>query len=602
VTALSYDPNNLAQWWESRQTEDNRHWVRISAEAGDLVRTHTGREDLIVAIEPGFGKGHPAVFIPEQAKIEIDPDVCVHGINPRDIHLDSEVGQLEHPSLVGGLDHEGGHSEFTLWPIDQTPSKRRVVQTALLIEEPLMERDILRSRPHRRVFLRSTFHSIVNKGDEPIDSVASAAHMAALVGGRIDAGVLDADEVAPVMDVVKAILGDRYEQFRQIWLDGMAIPLRTDAAEMEALGQRWLDLLGDDAEEGDGGEGETLVFVCGEPRDGDSSGDGEGEGNGTGGLLAKVADQVSQSAEQEAAEQVDAAKVRDIVAARKAEAADGNKDDATASEVFDKKIIFVGHGYGYGSEGLSSQRNPTPVERAQANVLAADLRKAQHRDRSKTTVSSTLPPGRLNSTAAVRRSAERSQGMISTAQPWRATKRKRVPNPPITVGIACDISGSMSSATAAVASAAWVIAHAVHRNEGDSATVAYGEKVHAVVKPGESPDKVRDFAANGGMENWTGAMRAMNGSLFRGATGVKLAVFISDGHYIGKQHEDGNKMVAKLMRDGVKVLWIGFDGRSERGSYGGDIVPEGAEYVRIGDPSQMGKVIGQAMVRLLEKA
>jgi hypothetical protein len=160
----------------------------------------------------------------------------------------------------------------------------------------------------------------------------------------------------------------------------------------------------------------------------------------------------------------------------------------------------------------------------------------------------------------------------------------------------------MRWATDAVASAAWVIARAVHQAEGDSATVAYGERVHAVVKPGESPAKVREFAANGGMENWTSAMRALNGALRLDApNGVRLMVFISDGQYTYAQRENGDKMVAKLMADGVKVLWLGFHGAGGYGSRN-DIVPAGAVYARITDPSKMGIIIGDAMVKLLEKA
>lgn len=188
-------------------------------------------------------------------------------------------------------------------------------------------------------------------------------------------------------------------------------------------------------------------------------------------------------------------------------------------------------------------------------------------------------------------------GMMSNAEPWRRTTYRHVDSPPIAVGIGCDISGSMRIATAAVASAAWVIATAIHQNEGDTATVAYGNRVHAVVRPGEQPEGVRDFNANGGMEDWVGAMRSLNGALnLERGKGVRLAVFISDGHYTGSQRAEGDRMATRLMEAGVKILWIGFDGAKR------DIVVPGAEYVHLGDPSNMGRVIGEAMVSLLERA
>ena len=596
--ALTYDPNNLDSWWESRQKADTKEWLRIGSEMNEWVQGLARRDDLLVIVEPGAGKGAPAVFLPETGNIEIDPDVCAEGMNPADIRMDTEQGRLNHASFAGAGGHEGGHGAYSKWAIDQNPKKRAIVQAALLLEEPAMEGDLVRDRPETRVLLRSTFHKIVNRKDQPIDTVMGAAGMVALAVGRADAGVLDHSEVQPITDICKTVLGDRFDQLRQVVLDVQAIGVRDDATVMEGFGKKWLDILGDDAK-GDGGEG-VVIYICGEgdPSESDSDGNGEpqdGEGDGNS-VVKMVAEAISDAAEQEAKEQADAAKVRDIADQAKKDAADARKDEKQATETFES-VKFVGHGSGWGSEGLSGERPAKPAEFGQANVLADRLRKAQFRDRSVTVVNTTTPPGRLKSAQAMKRSAERAMGLPPTAQPWKQTIRKHVDQPPITVGIGCDISGSMRIATDAVASAAWVIARAVHLNEGDSATVAYGERVHAVVKPGETPAKVREFAANGGMENWVGAMRALNGALnLDSQDGVRLAVFISDGQYTHSQREQGNKMVKRLMDSGVKVLWIGFNGQPR------DTAPKGAEYVRLSDPSRMGAVIGDAMVKLLEAA
>jgi hypothetical protein len=593
---LAYDPSNLDSWWESRQKADTKHWVRISAEIGEWVQSIAKRDDLLVVIEPGSGKGAPAVFLPETGTVEINPDVCAEGMNPADIHMDTEAGRLAHPSFAGAGGHEGGHGAHSLWPIDQNPKKRAIVQAALLLEEAAMEGDVVREHPEVRTLLRATFNKIVNKQDEPIDTVMGAAGMVALAVGRADAGVLDHAEVKPITDVCKAVLGDRFDQLRQVVLDVQKIGVRDDAEVMEGFGKKWLDILGDDAK-GDAGEG-PVIYVCGEEHGEGGDGDEEGkDGEGKDGVVKQVADAVSEAAEQEAKGQVDAAKVRDEVESRKKDAAEDKKDEKAATEAFAKPPKFVGHGSGWGSEGLSGERAPKPAEFGQANVLTERIRKAQFRDRSVTTITTAVPPGRLKSAQAMKRSAERAMGLPPTAQPWKQTVRKQVDQPPITVGIGCDISGSMRWATDAVASAAWVIARAVHLCEGDSATVAYGERVHAVVKPGESPARVREFAANGGMENFIGANRALNGALqLEGATGTRLLVFISDGQYTHSQREQGDKYVARLIESGVKVLWIGFYGQPR------DTAVKGCEYVRLTDPSKMGSIIGDAMVRLLEQA
>lgn len=589
--ALSYDPMNLDSWWESRQKADSKEWVRISAEIGEWVQGLAKRDDLLVVVEPGSGKGAPAVFLPESATIEINSDVCAEGMNPADIHMDSEAGRLAHPSFAGAGGHEGGHGAYSKWQLDQNPKKRAIVQAALLLEEPAMEGDLVRDHPEARVLLRATFNKIVNKG-EPIDTVMGAAGMVALAIGRADSGVLDHAEIAPITDVCKSVLGDRFDQLRQVVLDVQAIGIRDDAAIMEAHGQRWLDILGDDAKD-DGGEG-PVIYICGEEHGDGGEGDQDGEGQG---VVAQVSGAISDAAEQEAKGQADAAKVRDIAEQAKKDAAEGKKDEKAAEETFDKEIKFVGHGAGWGSEGLSGDRPARPSEYGQANVLADRVRKAQFRDRSTTTVRTVVPPGKLRSAQAMKRSAERSMGLPPTATPWKQTIRKSVDQPPITVAIGCDISGSMRIATDAVASAAWVIARAVHLNDGDSATVAYGERVHAVVKPGESPARVREFSANGGMENFIGMQRALNGALRLDApTGVRVLVIISDGQYTHSQREQGDKMLRRLMDSGVRVLWIGFNGE------GRDTATKGAQYVRLTDPARMGSVIGDAMVSLLERA
>jgi hypothetical protein len=52
-------------------------------------------------------------------------------------------------------------------------------------------------------------------------------------------------------------------------------------------------------------------------------------------------------------------------------------------------------------------------------------------------------------------------GALPTARPFTRIQRRRVPAPPLAVGIACDVSGSMGSYAGPVASTAWILARAV---------------------------------------------------------------------------------------------------------------------------------------------
>ena len=593
-----YNPVNTHEWWASRKHADMKEWTRVSAEMTELVGKLSDRESLVAVVEPGVGKGAPAVYIPEQAHVEIDSDVCAEGEDPADIHLDTEAGQLRHAKLVGAGGHEAAHGDRdhgSHWTIDQDWKKRPIVAAALGIEESRIEKYHLIKHPERRVFLRATFHELVNKQKDPIESIRGAAHMAALTGGRVDAGVLDASEAEPIIRDILTVLGPEvYDKLRAVWLEAHT-HMQPDQDTMEALGQRWVDILKDaGAEEEEIGEGTTVVFVCNDPGD---QGDGEsGDGES---ILKQVAEAISDAAEQEAKGQRKEAENRDAAAERDKEAKEAEKDEKAAEQTF-SKVILVGHGWGRGHEGIAAERHPNDVEVAQANVLAAKVKRAQFRDYAITSRATALPPGRLDGSKALKRSAEISMGLPPKTKQWKRTKRTFVEKPPFIGAVACDISGSMSSMTEAVASAAWVVAQAVHRNDGDFAAVAYGERVHPIVMPREKPRMVRDFNANGGMENWTGAMRSLNGALqLDQPRGVRMLVFISDGHYTHTQRAQGDVMLRKLMRSGVKVLWIGFRGK---GNSGGDIVPDGAEYVHLTDTSQMGTIIGQSMVRLLERA
>jgi hypothetical protein len=592
MTDTGYLDGGFEEWWRSRQTGDAKEHVRLSAETGEWLQTLTGRDDLLVVVEPGAGRGAPAVYLPESATIELDPVVCTAGQPPGSISMATEQGRLASPVFAGAAAHEAGHDKYSKWPIDQDPRKREAVRAALLLEEAAMEGDLVAEHPPLRVLLRASFAGIVNaEGDTGIDGVAAAARLAALTHARVDAGVVEHAEAAPVIEACRSIVGERYEAFRSIWLAVQALPARDDAAVMEQYGQRWLDLLGDDRETA--AADAVAVHICGEPRPDHDHDHG-------GGVLADVAAAVTASAETEAAAAAEKEAVRAAAAAARAAAADARKTAEAAAAVFDVPVR-IGPSPGGQVEGIASQRPPTPAEHGHADDLAWALQRAQYRDRAVAVAGSTVPPGRLRGAQALKRSAERAMGLPPTAQPWRRKERRRTEQPPIRVGIGCDISGSMHAACRSAASAAWTVARAVHTVDGDTATVAYGEDVHAVVRPGEAPQNVRDFHANGGMENWVGAIRALNGALHLDdpSAGVRLAVFISDGHYTDRQRRDGEALMRDLLGSGAKVLWIGFGGT---GWTGPDNPPQGAQYILLDNPGRMGAVIGDAMVALLEAA
>ena len=589
-------PATLAAWWAEMQKADRKAWMRVSAETGEYLQELSGRDDLLAVVEPGVGEGNLAVYIPEKAHVEVNTDLCAEGVAPADVDMSTEVGRLKHPALTGACTHEGGHAYASKWALDQSPEKRAVVKAALLLEESRMEGRLVAHRPETRTFLRAGFHALVKGAGDP-ESIGQAAQLAALGMARVDAGVLEHGEMQPVKDAIVAILGEElYDALRAVWLKAHRVA-DDDQATMEALGQEWLDLLPEGAMD-DEGEG-IEVIVCGIPGSG-GEGEGEdGEGSGKGGsIIVTIAAEIADEAEAEAAGKVDEAKVKDEVAERAKDHAENKKNEDAAKETFDKGSHGHGHSYG-GREGVSGFTTPPVAVRQMANVLARAIQRAQHRERSKTIRPSAVPPGRLKSSAAVRRSAQRAMGIPVTAEPWRQTVRKHVENPPITCGIMMDVSGSMRWAEVPVAQASWAIGHAIHRNEGDFATVAYGNRVHAVVRPGEVPKNMPVLDAGGGTEVPVSALRALDGALnLSTGSGVRLLVNISDGVYTGSQKVGYEKALKRLIGKGVKVLWI------DMASGGSDpIRMNGVEIVTVKrGEANLGALIGAAITKALSAA
>ena len=88
--------------------------------------------------------------------------------------------------------------------------------------------------------------------------------------------------------------------------------------------------------------------------------------------------------------------------------------------------------------------------------------------------------------------AQRAAGPIPTAEPFTRIVRRRITSPPLRLGVACDISGSMKALARPVASAAWILANAAsHMPDALTATVAWGDRVHAVTQIGRASCRER---------------------------------------------------------------------------------------------------------------
>jgi hypothetical protein len=512
-------------------------WLAFSAKMTAQVAPVADRADLTVTVAPGAGREAPACLIPGSAEIEVDADhlpvdpVTADPANPAD--------RERYPALWGATVHECAHAAHSRW---RAPKGTDAAWSAaaLALEESRIEARQVTRRPGDRAWLRACTCQIVigdfTAAAAPPASAAEAGSAAALILAREDAGILESAEAEPVARAVAAVIGEeKLGQLRQVWREAH----RTrddDVRGMVRLGRRWCRILGTDPDQP-------------APK-GDPSQPGQGAPSPVAAAVGEATARVEDASRAEFAPPAPfppgAAEARE--ADSKARRAAG---DASA-RVFARD---PGNASG-GTTGTS--REPTQDEQAAARRLARALREASAGGRTQTVITSATPPGRLRMRHAVTADAQRAAGAVPTAKPFTRVERRRVPAPPLAVGVMCDVSGSMNAFTGPVASTAWILARATASLPGArTATVTYGRDVRPVTYPGVTPARVAEFHAAGKYEDFTTAVNALDGALGLAKPGsTRILVIVSDGRYKGTQHADGQKLITRLAAAGCLVIWI----------------------------------------------
>ncbi|WP_431953094.1 VWA domain-containing protein [Actinacidiphila sp. bgisy167] len=252
-------------------------------------------------------------------------------------------------------------------------------------------------------------------------------------------------------------------------------------------------------------------------------------------------------------------------AARAARAAHARKAAATAAKVFTPGARpYNPHpatSTGPVRSPLVGTRLPTREEKTGARLLARALRAAAYREPVLTVTAAQVPPGRLNMRQALARDAQIAAGATPTATPFTRTIHRAQPTPPLRVGIAVDVSGSMREATAPIASAAWILAQATAHTDPDSrsATLAYDHTLTAITHPGRAPARVTEFRATGFGHSLADAIDALEAGVDLTRPGAgRLLVIASDGYYRRTETAPATARIAALRDAGCAVLWLAF--------------------------------------------
>ncbi|WP_141578750.1 hypothetical protein [Actinomadura sp. WMMA1423] len=578
-------------------------WLRLSAAFTDAVTDLTDREDLTVQCAPGLGRGAPGCFVPSLAAIELDGTHLRQ--DPATCAPSWPADRDRYPALWGVLTHEAAHATHTRWEIPGNASAA-VADAALALEESRIEAVQIRRRPADRRWLRASATSLIladfttgptapatAPGGAPAPSGGAstappvttphtamtpwnAGRAAALLLARTDAGILEPAETKTLAEVVLDVLGPtRLSALAALWHLAHATG-DDDTATMMDLGRRWCRILDVNPERPAPPPPPGTPGASGDPSP-----------------LAEALGATMAAVHAAAAEPATGPPNPDPAQKRQQEKDARKAADRAARRVFAASTAPTA---ARGRTAITGTRPPNPDEQAAARRLARRFRAAAHRDRVTTTHTSPTPPGRLSMRGALAADAQRAAGVTPTAEPFSRTVRRHVPAPPLRVGIACDVSGSMNALAAPVASAAWIMARAAgHLPDALAATVIFGARVRPIVHPGHTPAAVTEFAARDPREDFVQAVDALDSAVELTRTGAaRLLVIVSDGIFKDDQREEGQKRIDRLTAAGCGVLWLSMSGRTKP--------MRGAHLVTLTDPAAAADAIGAAAARALRTA
>lgn len=609
------------------RNETDVKWLKFGAQVGKLVNGWSNRTDIVAYVGPDSGQtgiNPTALFNPHTAEVEVNTTTAFgKRVKPKQIGDFTDLTvQRTYPAAAGAILHEAAHARFTSWDLMKAHKelKRDENEALHLLEESRVEGLMADTMPKLAPFLRACALDIVlkdsiaqlNKTEDedgnPIEQPSAVQVMGSLAGlalARVTAGVLKKQDVKKIRGLVETHLPeDVRKQLEDIWTEFQSIQtVTTERTEkhMHGLAIEWARILRELSEERGEQMTEEQAQAMAEAISEAVASDSISAQEGAGGDIERQEQQEEWDAEVK--ERMEANREKDKNAMAAKETFDGKKGKD------EKEVERSGRGtqdyWGRTNGRIVEVRQPTSVERIQANRVAEALERAKYHDRIRTVVPDALPPGRLKTRAVVQTAAFKAQGINAPVEPWKRVKRKHVIDPNLTVGIMVDVSGSMSSAMEPMAQIAWIVSEAVRRIQGRAAMVYYGNQVIPALYPGEHLEKVRVRSANDSTERFDLAFRSLDGALnLTHATGARLLVIVSDGHYTETERVAARLHMKTCAESGIAVLWLGL-----KNGYGGDPaetylkgIPS-AQHRYVGkDLAEYAKIIGDAAEAALNKA
>lgn len=490
----------------------------------------------------------PAWFIPATADVYVHLDAAGYK---------ASIGDKEMAVIKGLVCHELAHSRWSGW-MDDVKIPKNVLGTVTLFEEMRIENRAVDADRPVGLFIRAALPLAIGETRDVSSNRSSVARLWALGYGRALTTITTHGDVEWIDQAARTLLGDDdVDYLRDILQEAIALQMPARVDRMLDLAAQWVELVGDaDApscnhgtpdEDGLGELGEAgddadarhsdddVISDILDSVDGKTTEDDDTDLNP--GDVAMIVDEVVKMAKAISADWAMADKL------------DMAEPTAMAHEVFGKK-------------STSSGMRPHPAGPAEFKEIARTSKALEAMSIpavTKVPAMNMVPPGRLRGREALRASAERATGTMTTAKPWRSTKRTHTHVKPIVIGIATDTSGSMKWSERSVAQFAYVWTHAGQRVGARTAAVTFGDRAEAIARPGEIMPNLLVRHANGGSERADDALAALDGVLHLSTqnNAAKLLIVVSDAMFVIAYE---TKRVVRRMREmrdaGTTILWV----------------------------------------------
>lgn len=538
-----------------RKAGTSEAWLPVAAQISHMANSLAKRDDLAATAGPGLGGPYgTACFTPATAEIEVNTDTLLPMVAPHTVDLTSNVWKMGRPLFVGAIAHEAAHARYTkktgfdykkhAAEPGGEPFKPEHIEILQVLEESSIEAQVLRDDKSLRIYLRSIVFELLMSEMSIPNSSYGASITAALVLARHDAGVLTTEETEPFRKLVLTRLDEEaLAGFRALWTKYHRVhsydSTRYPWTEDYQIAERWLKLVEDSKKPDEESNDESLEE-----------------------LFKMAAGIAAGAVAVEAAEKHTEMRDSQTVKEREEAAAHRAKSAAAAREVFSESPGVGTDGDEAGDKSLAEVRNPMPEERVAATQLAKALDRLTYTDRTVKPVRSVLPGGKLNARGALERSAQIDTGRMATAAPWVQKKRIHNDDPMLRVGLMTDVSGSMSAATAPMASSSWVLANAIEKMHGLFASVTFGAECKELVRPHSRQQDVRTFSAMDLSEVFKDAALALDGALnLLDGDGAKVLVIASDGIFVREVHRKyARSFLQMCKKNSVSVVWLDFTG------------------------------------------